>query len=202
MRLFIAALLIVMALPAAADDPNARAEREARAWLRPCRESDRQRQQLCLINQREFILAYVYAKAGDTSAMINIASRLSPRRDAGENPDQWLGMPKNLVESCAWEAARIQSMSGDTSAYKNILGRHCVSLTPNQLTLADERVEQLLEELRHAQARVPALGWEPRVAGLSPSPKIDPRCLDSTVCAPDDDDCPPFVPPKGCPARP
>jgi hypothetical protein len=152
LAVLIAATLCFLAPPACAADPNAAAEREAHVWLAPCKENDKQRQQLCLSNQRNFIEQYVWAKAGSLSSMGSTVASFLPT-DAS-NPLH-LGMPQSLMQSCAWQAVRMQSTRGQVASERALMLEICRKLTPNEIAAADDRAEQLLRELRTTPARLP-----------------------------------------------
>ena len=80
----VAATFCILAPPAGAADPNATAEREARAWLTLCHEMDRGQQQRCLRNQQAFIFEYVSAKAGNLPNMGDLSAFFRQNRNPSD----------------------------------------------------------------------------------------------------------------------
>ena len=202
MRVAIGALALILAAgPVSAQDANARAEKEARSWLKPCKESDKSIQQMCLLHQQNFIHQYVFAKSGDTSAMGSTSFSFSTPIIGPLVKMSWIGMPLNLVQACAWQVARMESTRGDARSERLVASIRCDVLSPNERRAALERAVFLLAELREAPAKEPNDEWLPKVAGLAPLPTIDPKCLDNTAEPLTAGPPKPLVPPPGCPRR-
>lgn len=230
-RLFLAAALPLLApsLPAhAQQNPNQRAEAEARAMLPKCQQPDRETQQICLRNHRDFIREYVRAKAGSEINIRGVASYLRPLPPTATDLDRQeaIGIPPNLFESCAWRFwhAMMPTAGEDPTTSLGVLAFRirerrgswqptCLQLDVDKRDAALSRAVHLLNEYHANPARMPPSDWQPRVAGLV-EPKPDRRftnlpahCLDGRSVplrgpgepAPD---IPAFVPPKGCPNRP
>jgi hypothetical protein len=156
MRAAIAMTLCLLAVSAGAQPANRAAEHEARAWLKPCKEKIKDFQKLCLQNQSNFIEQYVYAKAGELPAMGSTSA--SFRKTSQDDLDyNRVGMPLNLVQSCAWQAVRMASTRGQTSVYgqRDAMDAICAALSINEVAAANERANRLLLELRTNPARMP-----------------------------------------------
>jgi hypothetical protein len=172
MRSFLAAALCTaLAFPAFADaasppDPNQLAEREARQFLRPCEPRYKgEYVQLCLVDQRNFIEQYVYAKAGDYMAQGSTAYSFDTHR----LPDDlsWTGMPQNQVQSCAWRIVIVQYGHPDVQPFDaELMGPACSPLSRVEQVVAGRRADELLRSLRASPARMPADDWEPAMPGL------------------------------------
>jgi hypothetical protein len=157
MRIVAALVCLLAAAPAAAQNANRVAEQEARTWLKPCKERTKDLQGLCLQNQGSFIEQYIYAKAGDPSAMGSTSA--SFRKTSLNDPDYYrIGMPQSLVQSCAWQAVRMASTRGQTavSGQRDAMDSICAPLSMNEAAAAIERANRLLFELRTNPARMPA----------------------------------------------
>lgn len=227
-RLFLAAALPLLApsLPAhAQQNPNQRAEAEARAMLPKCQQPTHEQQQTCLKNQQGFIREYVRAKAGSEINIRGVASYLRPLPPTANEFDRnsAIGAPINLFESCAWlvwyslmppdEVERSMpplSFEGAMQNKRRYPDSRCAQLPRQEELRARRRGEQLMQEYVAAPARMPPSDWQPKVAGLvepKPSPPIPAHCLNTRsvplrVPGQPAPDLPEFVPPKGCPNRP
>jgi hypothetical protein len=158
------ALLILLPTLAAAADPNALAEKEARSFLRPCPAGPNQ--QLCLLHQRNFIEQYVYAKSGDDIAQRSTAESFDTNHlQTEEVLSGYIGMPQNQLQACAWWLVVAQS-GKYTVDPGPIVRATCAKLSPTMQPLAMHRADELLHELRTTPAREPSDDWEPIVAGL------------------------------------
>ena len=163
--------LLAVAAEAAQPAPpaaNQRAEKEARSFLRPCPSGPDQK--LCLTNQQNFIEQYVYAKSGDRGGQSSTSASFDT--DHVKAPDDnydYLGLPQNQIQSCAWRIVMAQSadtQTGDTA----IVSRKCGLLDHAGQTLALRRADELLHELRTSPAKTPSDDWEPKVEGLPAHP--------------------------------
>lgn len=154
-------------------------------------------------NQQSFIIEYVRAKAGDISAMGSTGTSFGgPAEDAGDiGRFAFLGLPRNPLQSCAWFAtqARARNSDEDNDDGASLLTAlaMCAKLSSSGLHAAIERSKVIVHDLETSLATIPADDWEPVVAGLKPSPKIDPRCLDTSFNA---ESSKPL--PKWCPKSP
>ncbi len=113
MRLKIAAIGLLLSLLVSSQaiaqqlaPATAAVEREARAMLKPCKERDPERQDLCFGNQQDFIRNYVWARAGSPGGAVSLVSDLAgPNPRLSESPDDYLGIPTSRAEACAWRGA-------------------------------------------------------------------------------------------------
>lgn len=168
--------LTVLPTISLAADPNQAAEREARQFLTKCPPGEAQ--ETCLIHQRNFIEQYVYAKAGDHAGQTSTAASF----DMHHPPDDTtcLGLPQNQIQSCAWRIVIVQF--GAPSPYPTDIDARmiqdgCGKLSPVEMAISERRADELLRELRTHPAATPSDDWEPRVAGLAPTPPVNPHCL-------------------------
>lgn len=146
-RLATALCLALIALPALAEDPTARAKREAEEALIPCTFAEKQ--QDCELERREWLDAYQKAKAGDYQGQRNVAYMLR----AGPTPP----MRINPIQACAWRWVILNSGharvdTGDTSNFQNA----CRPLDIAGREASQARADALLREIRASPARMPA----------------------------------------------
>lgn len=127
-----------------------------------------------------------------------------------------LGSPTNLVEACAWRMlVLIRDQKPFSQPGNQEMLRYALSkLSGVEQAFCKDRAQALDQELRVSPALTPPVDWYPRLPGDKPAKPgarhadrdlittvpPDPACLDRTACA-IGQDCPPFVPPPGCPTR-
>jgi hypothetical protein len=196
--------LFLFPVAAHAATPTQLYEREARQYLKPCHMPDADQQHSCLLNQYNFIVAYVYAMSGDTYSMGIVASSFMPPSRSSENDvKNHLGMTVSFVQACAWRIAVAASTNGPLDA--ETVRALCSRLIVNDFQHARLRGQQILTLIQTSPA-VAAPNFDPMVPGLPPATKVDPKCLDSTVqpltASPTADTTPSPQPPKGCPGNP
>jgi hypothetical protein len=177
--LAIVPLLLLVPQVALSATPNAAAEKEARSYLRPCKQSDEDLRQLCLLHQRNFIEQYVYAKANDYLAQSSTAGSFDTRHK--DDDLSWIGMPQNQIQSCAWRLVIVQIADPESPSSSSYAAQStCGVLQPLEQTLALRRADELVRELRTHPAAMPDDDWEPKVRGLVDEP-LPPKALDSTA---------------------
>jgi hypothetical protein len=157
--------LVVLPTVAFAANPQQLAENEARGFLRPCKPGGDQ--QICLINQRNFIEQYVYAKAGDHDGQTSTADSFDTNHlMTKEVLVNYLGMPQNQIESCAW---RIVVLQGGHSAPRvedvAMVHHACGTLDKAQRQSAGGRADDILRSMRTMPVPMPSDDWEPLAAG-------------------------------------
>lgn len=193
---FIAIAAALLCFPAAAQpNPNQRAEAEARAMLPKCNQPDRDLQQLCLRNQRDFIREYVKAKAGSDINIRGIASYLRPVPPTASDFEKSLhvGIPTRLQEACAWRLwhAMMPDIDEELTAAPEELARRirdkrlfwqptCLQLDFDKRNASLARATHLMNEYLSTPARMPPSEWQPKVAGLvepKPGPPSPDHCM-------------------------
>ncbi|MBX6722718.1 MAG: hypothetical protein IRY92_05730 [Dactylosporangium sp.] len=172
------ALDLVVAGAAAAQDANARAVREAEAYLTTCTAAAPAVREECETNRRLFVDAYVKAKAGDYQGQRNAAWFLH----RGDSPP----MQRNPIQACAWRlvivsAGHAQAGPGDTGNVRIECGR----LSEAERAAAQARATQLLRQIATSWARMPAAAQRPSrppceanstASPLTLEPPPPPRC--------------------------
>ena len=161
-----------------------RAEAEARTYLPPCVEKEPERQQLCLLNQRNFIEQYVLAKAGDAFAMGSTAFSFDPSTASTEFSKtvtfalQRLGEPASIPQACAWRMVIVDQPTrphgqNDVEITKAVCGR----LSDAGYAEAVARARSIEREIDTHTTSMPPDDWDPKVQGLHdfelPKGKLD-----------------------------
>ncbi len=171
------ALLAAATCPAAAGPKRPgsairRAEGEARSYLPACTEKDDDRQQLCLIEERNFVEQYVYAKAGDVLAMGSTASSFDEHAESEEFKKEpayngGAGRPFNAVQTCAWRmviADQPGPPHGEVDA--EMAETACGRLSDAGHEEAVARAREVEREVGVHATPMPPAEWEPVMAGL------------------------------------
>jgi hypothetical protein len=173
----IALALLAAATCAAAGPKRAaaaiqRAEAEARSYLPACTEKDDDRQQLCLITERNFVEQYVYAKAGDVLAMGSTASSFDEHGESDDFEKEaayngGAGRPFNAVQTCAWRmviADQPVPPHGEIDA--ELAETACGPLSDAGHEEAVARARQVEREIGVHTTPMPPDDWEPKMQGL------------------------------------
>ncbi|MDE2580106.1 MAG: hypothetical protein KGL52_00575 [Rhodospirillales bacterium] len=168
-HLILAAALLALPAAANAAPQLQQPEREARAYLSPCRFHDSGMQRLCRRNQANFVEQYVRALGGDYAAQGSTFTSFSVV-DRCPHCDKlgYVGMPADQVHACAWAMVLvIESPSSDpNSAFAHDNARaQCAPLTTGQKNAAWSAAIGYLARIHHHAVAIPA-DWNPSVSEL------------------------------------
>ncbi|MDA8049019.1 MAG: hypothetical protein M0002_03265 [Rhodospirillales bacterium] len=164
--LLVGLFVLSFAVPAPAS-PYRGAEHEAERWLIPCRlppadmlTPDLSAQDVCVLNQMNFVFQYIMALSGSRDAMRLTASAfstLSPR-----TPDD-VGMPRHQGAACTWRlvALLFEKVPSWEQAFKRAAERDCGLLPPVEFARSRRHAEALLQRIETAPLNPPRASWEP-----------------------------------------
>jgi hypothetical protein len=134
-----------------------------------------------------------------------VAAAFAPAdRESQDDVNDHIGMPVSFAQACAWRIAVATSMKLFRGL--DMVPLLCANLMVNDLPAAFAHAQQILTLIQTAPA-VAAPDFDPEMPGLGHRPKVDPKCLDSTVQPLTADPTAeaalsPPPPPKGCPGNP
>ena len=144
----LAALMLLIAVPAAAKTPNEKALSEADAFLVSCADGDPGDIAVCQSNRVEFVDSYIRAKAGNRVAMITI-SRVLLRSPPVP------GIRRDSPYGCAWLSVAV-SLDPDDVRRAYLAGLHKGSCADQLPEVTRILTNALIAEIVAAPATEPA----------------------------------------------
>ena len=152
-RIRMLSLITCTALLLAASAPfpaNLQALAEAKAYFISCSTLPTLYAQLsCVRQQTSFAEAYLWAKSGETGAMVEVANYLRP---GSATP-----LARDGIASCAWALAATEAGTPprDGRSTAGQVDRFCSALSDTDRSAADERTHRLLRQIVNAPSHPP-----------------------------------------------